>query len=173
MDLARKRHWCVKTFPLEDHAKGLLKLYPEASFVYIVRNGINVVQSRTKFPAFREQPFEFHCRFWANAANKFRYLYDFERATVVRQEELLFAPQELFERIFRHVGLAHSENPIQFVRTTLVHSLGDKATHENVDVRKSLEQREPAFAKWSSDQREVFKEICGPAMRELGYEIPF
>lgn len=68
--LYRKRFWCVKTFPLEDHSRSLLKLYPDARFVYLVRNGLDVVRSRTRFPAFREQEFSQHCEVWANAAPK-------------------------------------------------------------------------------------------------------
>lgn len=171
--LLRKRFWCVKCFPLEEHAHALLTLYPEAKFVYIVRNGIDVVESRTKFPAFRDQPFEHHCEFWVQAARKFSYLSRFDRAVEVRQEELLADPAQVFARIAAHIGVPNDPSPARYVTTTLVHSRGDKATHTNVDVRKSLQERPPSYANWTVTQRETFKRVCGEAMDQLGYSVPF
>ena len=51
--LVRKRYWCAKTFPPENIMKGLLKLYPSAKLIYILRNGIEVVQSKMRFHGFR------------------------------------------------------------------------------------------------------------------------
>ena len=59
------------------------------------------------------------------------------------------------------------------MRTTLVHSRGDVATRENVDVRKALAEREPSHARWTEGQRETFKRICGDDMQRLGYALPF
>lgn len=172
-EFLRKTYWCVKCFPIERHARALLHLYPEARFLYIVRSGIDVVQSRTKFPAFRDQPFDAHCRFWVQAAEKFSYLTNFDRAVQIQQEELLAAPEAAFARIAAHLGLDDHPNPANYVKTTLVHSLGDKATHKNVDVQKSLTERAPGHATWTDEQRDAFKRICGPAMQVLGYTLPF
>ncbi len=168
-----KTMWCVKTFPLEQHAHSLLKLYPNARFIYIVRNGIDVVQPRTKFPAFRDLSFEFHCQFWVQAAKKFAYLNHLPEAVQVRQEELQSDPDDMFRRITAHLGIEHHVNPVNFVKTTLVHSMGDKQTHENVDVKKSIIEREPGYATWDEQEREIFKKICGASMEAHGYAIPF
>ena len=48
-----RQYWGAKTFPTEAVARGLISLYPAVKFVYIVRNGADVVQSRTKFEGFR------------------------------------------------------------------------------------------------------------------------
>lgn len=172
-DYFNKTHWCVKCFPLETNAYALMRLYPEARFIYIVRNGIDVVQSRTKFPAFRDQTFMSHCKFWVQAADKFDYLMSLPEAVAIRQEELLNEPDAVFERITSHLGLKQHPNPGNYVKTTLVHSRGDKATHENIDVRKSLQERPPSYETWDEAQRETFKQICGPAMEKLSYVIPF
>lgn len=59
--LMRKRYWAAKTFPNENIANGLMKLYPKAKFIYIIRNGIDVVQSKTRFSGFRDNDFRQHC----------------------------------------------------------------------------------------------------------------
>lgn len=168
-----KRHWCVKCFPLQDNARALTVLYPEARFIYIVRNGIDVVQSRTQFPVFADQTFEQQCEFWVQAARKFDYLRQWDRCVEVRQEQLLTDPEAVFARIFRDLDLQDDPAPARYVRTTLVHSRGDVATRENVDVRKALAEREPSHARWTEGQRETFKRICGDDMQRLGYALPF
>jgi hypothetical protein len=168
-----KRYWCVKCFPLEASAQALAVLYPQARFVYIVRNGIDVVQSRTKFPVFSGQPFEQHCEFWVQAARKFDYLRQWDRCIEVRQEQLLVEPEAAFARISAHLGIEDHPAPASYVRTTLVHSRGDVSTKVDVDVRRSLTERAPSHADWSREQREAFRRICGATMGALGYQVPF
>lgn len=168
-----KQYWCVKCFPLQDSARALTVLYPDSKFIYIVRNGIDVVQSRTQFPVFRAQSFEQHCEFWVQAARKFDYLRQWDRCVEVRQEQLLSEPEEVFARISAHLGIKDHPNPARYVRTTLVHSRADEGTHENVDVRKALAEREPAHTHWTESQREIFSRICGGEMQRLGYDMPF
>lgn len=173
LDFVQKKFWCVKCFPLEDSAHALTVLYPDSKFIYILRNGIDVVQSRTKFPAFREQSFEHHCAFWVQAARKFDYLRRWDRCLEVRQEQLLNEPEAVFSRLCRHLGIADHENPARFVRTTLVHSRGDEGTKSNVDARRMLTERAPSHDAWTDTQRSTFKRLCGEYMDKLGYEIPF
>jgi hypothetical protein len=151
----------------------LTVLYPGSKFIYILRNGIDVVQSRTQFPAFREQSFEQHCDFWVQAARKFDYLRRWDRCLEVRQEQLLDAPEAVFSRICRHLGIADHADPAKFVRTTLVHSRGDESTKSNVDARKALTERASSHDTWTHGQRSTFRRICGEYMGKLGYEIPF
>ncbi len=56
-----KRYWCTKSFPGKEVAEGLISVFPEARFIWISRNGINVVHSRTKLPEFHDLPFRAHC----------------------------------------------------------------------------------------------------------------
>ena len=46
------KYWSVKAFPNEAAAAGLIWLYPHAKFIYLFRNGMNVVQSMSKFGGF-------------------------------------------------------------------------------------------------------------------------
>ncbi len=173
IQFTKARYWCVKTFPGNKVFEGLLHLYPEAKFIYIVRNGLDVVRSRTKFSAFRDEDFAEHCGVWANAAERFSYLQSNSNAVMVRQEALISQPEVVFEKIYDLLGITHDEKPIEYIRTTLVHSLADDETHDNVDVRTHLENRKPAYEEWSPEQRQTFKTICGAAMHKLEYEIPF
>ncbi len=171
--LLGKRMWCVKCFPLASDALALQVLYPSAKFIYIVRNGIDVVQSRRKFPAFRDGSFESHCEFWRHSAEKFSYLLDANYAVSVRQEDLLHDPDAVFRRIFAYLGIDNHPNSLDYVANTLVHSREDETTHENIDVKERLTAREPSYSSWTKAQIETFKAICSDEMQKLGYDIPF
>jgi hypothetical protein len=167
-----KRYWCAKTFPDFEACRALIKLFPEAKFIYIVRNGCDVVQSRARFHGFSHLSFREQCDAWAQSVEKYRYLGTLESAFQVRQERLAAEPNLVFTELFDWIGLKAADGPADFVRRTLLHPL-DKATQENVDVKEILRAREPAYIRWSDDQRQMFKEICAGAMREAGYEMPF
>jgi hypothetical protein len=168
-----RRYWCTKTFPGEATARGLMALYPSAKFIWILRNGMSVVHSRTKFPEFRELEFRDHCKHWADSIHRFAYLRKFEGAVVIRQEELSEDPEDVFGRIFALVGVPYHPASTQFASENLVHPLADEGTTPGVDVKQVHRQRTPPYEKWNEQERALFKEICGDAMAIAGYPVPY
>lgn len=167
-----RRFWCAKTFPTENVAQGLAALYPGVRFIYIVRNGCDVVHSRSKFGGFSHEDFKQNCVSWAEGVEKFRYLTQLAQCCFTTHEGLVTDPKRFFSEIFERLGLPEHPGPANYAATTLVHPL-DQATHVGTDVRKELAERDPPHTSWTPEQRAMFKEICGQAMSELGYSIPF
>lgn len=168
----RVRRWCTKTFPGREVADGLAQIYPDVKFVYIFRNGAEVVRSRTHFHAMRDQSFEHHCREWADSVDRYSYLLADERAMVVRHEVLTSEPDAVLRDVQAFLGVSQSSAPATLARTTLVHPL-DERTQANVPVRERLVARTPAHEQWTSRERATFKKLCANAMEQLGYEIGF
>lgn len=168
-----KRYWCTKTFPGKNVAQGLMKLYPEARFIWILRNGVSVVHSRCLFPAFRDLPFEEHCQHWAGTIERFSYLLEFPETVVVHQEELVDDPDRVYRRIFEEFSIDYDPGPTRYALTHHVHPLGDESTTKGVDIKKTLSERPPAYQEWTQEQRKMFKDVCGEAMRIAGYKIEF
>ena len=168
-----KRYWCTKTFPGKNVAQGLNRLYPQARFIWILRSGVNVVYSRCRFPAFRDQTFEEHCHHWAGTIERFRYLLEMPGAVVVHQEELVDEPDAVFRRIFEKFRIEYDPKPTEYALTHHVHPLGDEATTRGVDIKKTLSERPPAYQEWTQEQREMFRDICGEAMQAAGYQLEF
>ncbi len=167
-----KRNWCAKTFPTENVINGLLKLYPTAKLIYIIRNGVEVVQSKTRFHGFRENEFREHCETWRDNLKKYRYVKDLESGLEIRHEKLVAHPDEVFRRTFAFLRVGYHDRPSNFIKTNLVHPL-DEAGQAGVDVTMILGQRQQAHETWSTDQRSLFKKICGEAMLETDYALPF
>ncbi len=112
-----KRFWCAKAFLSYEAYQGTLLLYPETKFVYIVRNGCDVVQSRTKFKSFSQREFESHCREWAKSIEEYRYLLKVDNGVRVYQEDLIANPKSVYEKIFELADLPQHEAPSRFVQS--------------------------------------------------------
>lgn len=163
--------WGAKVFPDERAAEGLLWLFPEVRFVYLFRNGVDAVQSMSKFGSFVDRSFENRCHFWARHAFRFDYLRRHPSALSVRFEDFVKDSAGVYGRIAEHVGLKPSDAPARFASSTVVHPL-DKPTGKG-DPREEYARRPPAHQGWSDRERSIFKETCSEAMELLGYEIPF
>lgn len=172
-NVLKKDYWCTKTFPGENTALGLKRLYPDARFIWILRNGVNVVHSRCQFPAFRDLPFDEHCRHWASSIMRFKYLLEFPETVVVHQEELVDDPDNVFRRIFEEFHVDYDPGPTKYALTHHVHPLGDESTTKGVDIKKTLADRPPAYQNWTQEKKGMFKDICGEAMQLAGYELEF
>jgi hypothetical protein len=168
----RRRFWCAKSFPSQRVTEGLMALYPDIRFVYIVRNGCDVIQSRTKFAGFTHQDFRQHCLNWAAGVEKYRHLSALPQCFMTTQEALLADPREVFAHLLMHLDIPPHPGPADFAATTLVHPL-DQSTRTNTDARRAIGGRAPPFTTWTAEQKRLFKEICTAPMHELGYQIPF
>lgn len=163
-------YWCAKTFPAEIAANGLMKVYPGARFVYIIRNGIDVVHSMTKFHGFQQNSFEAQCYAWRNNVNKYKYLDNLPQAICVRHEKLTQEPELFFNHIFDFLQIPFNIHPIDFVKTTLVHSL-DKMDESGTNALQQLQFRKSPFQSWQHEKQLTFINICSETMQELGYPI--
>jgi hypothetical protein len=168
----KTRHWCVKTYPNQDETKGLSILFPNIKLIYIYRNGMSVVNSRSRFQGMSHYRFNEHCEIWAKHVEKYTYLLKCENAFCVRHEDLVDDPDRIFRDILSFVGLDYEEGPASFAKSTLIHSL-DKRTQTDVAVQDILKKRTPVYELWTAEQMAVFKDICSEGMQKMGYEVPY
>lgn len=164
--------WCARASPDEDAAHGLRALFPAVRFVHVMRSGIEVVASRQRFPAFSRLAFAEHCRAWARNVAVSRFLRAREDTLVVRHEELLADPAGTFATLLDGLAVGRHPGPATFAASTHLHPL-DAPTAFGVAVRDVVAQRPEAHAAWTAAERETFKAVCGDAMREAGYPVPF
>jgi hypothetical protein len=170
--LIRPARWCAKTFPTKNVADALQLLYPDVRFVYIVRNGLEVVQSMTKYVGFREREFEAHCQAWAKSMRTYGYLLDYPTAVSLRHEELRTDPEGVFGRIWPMLDLRPDRGVVEFVKTTVVHPL-DRRTASRTSATVEFAKRSVPYETWNDQQRMMFVEICGEEMGKAGYQIPY
>jgi len=172
LHLSMTTHWCAKTFPDEQSFRGLLAIYPEARFLWIVRNGLAVVSSRTRFKGFKGLEFEKQCETWADSIEKYDYVQKTDRALELRHEDLVADPDALFARVLEFLQVRQHTGPGRFAKSTLIHPL-DQKTQAQADVKQALQDREAVWMQWSNEEKQTFRRICGPAMETMGYAMPF
>lgn len=165
------KFWGAKAFPNEPAAAGLLWLYPKAKFIYLHRNGLNVVQSMSKFGGFVKLDFADRCRFWRSGVESYEFLKNHKRSITVRFEDFLEKPSKVFKKIYSHLDLQSHYGPAEYASTTLVHPL-DKPT-QKANPQEILEKRPEPYATWTDEEKEIFKEICAESMKSLKYNISF
>lgn len=147
--------------------------FHQVHWVLVIRNGIEVVESRMKHWNLAKADFADHCRAWAAAADMVRWSTGRENATVIRHEWLLDPDQtrRCFADLQQRLSLDPSDAPMEFVNDHHV-SGRRRGEVENVD-RETLAARAEAWREWTPAQRATYREVCGETARLLGYPIPF
>lgn len=171
-ELGDLRGWLGKIGGLgRPAAAGFAELFPGFTPVYIHRNGIDTVQSRTKFQNFAAETFTAHCKKWALNLRFLRALETYSDVVTVRHEDLVERPAALFDRIHGELGLDPDEAPARHAQTNASHPTQDFV--EGQSVAEHFEGRPDAHESWTPEQKQIFTKVCAKAMSELGYDIPF
>ena len=164
----RYTNWTGKLFPLEHQVNQVHSIFSNARFIYVIRNGAEVVHSMGMFGAFKDISFAERCTFWAESIEKYNYLQQHSYATTVRHEDFVDDPRKEVERICEHVGIAFNSAMLVRAQSVLTHPQNAK-TDLSTDVKSTLQNRDKPYSLWSADEQKLFDDICGPWMQELGY----
>lgn len=151
----------------------LLQLFPDARIVYVVRNGIEVVASRSTHPQFRDASFEEHCRAWSQSREMVEWGREKAGFMLLRQETLLEADaaRAALSAALLTLGLTADARCTEIVlgrQFHPTHVVGEAQTEAD-----DLRRRQERWKFWSDEQREAFSSMCGPAMRYFGYPMPW
>ena len=156
-----------------ERAEYFLQAFPGGRVATIVRNGIAVVASRTRHPNFCDVPFQQHCKSWTNANAIAKWGDGREGCGLIRQEALIDAAiaKDALQALLSQVGLSFHENCLEIVLKNVYHptTSGEGETEQDANLARRSER----WQQWTDQERIVFAETCGSAMRELGYEIPW
>lgn len=162
----------------EDMFDALPMFLPNFRLVNIVRDGVEVVASRLKHAHIAGAgDFHTHCVAWAHCTDIIHWFQGQpslkERFFLVRHEQLLDDElcREVFGRIQHRFGLDRCDDCERFVKENFV-SRNEDSGHSPRTL-EGAESRKADWQTWSVEQRRTFEEVCGVAMNELGYPIPW
>lgn len=170
---ARPRMLLATSDLTPSRADYLLRLFPAARIVYIVRNGIAVVASRATHPHFRDAPFGDQCRAWLRSHEMAEWGQGRAGFVLVRQEQLIDAAsaREALDAAVVAVGLRPDPNVADTVASRQFHPT--QLAAEAPEVAGDLRQRQDRWRHWNAAQRAEFLDVCGSAMDYFGYPIPW
>jgi hypothetical protein len=158
-------------------ARRLAELFPGASFLHILRDGRQVVNSmiNSGFEAPWAKEFRTACRTWAHfarVASAFEVEWP-ERCLTVPYAELVASPEEWFDRILEFIGAPPSPAPALYFGSHRINSSYDRGSMRTGDGRafSPVTTSGPAdpSSEWTPEQQEIFWEEAGEAMAQHGF----
>ena len=174
---SKGRRWIDHTPLYTMVADALAEIFPGARFIHILRDGRDVVHSMLHFAdshpdsetaRFAERTIPWAtdmggaCEFWRDHVDTAMTFCEEhpERATVVRHEDLVAAPDQTFRGIHRFLEIPDEEGPARY--------LTSKRVNSSFDGRQRMSGEE-IWEQWPEEQRRTFTEVAGPTMLRCGY----
>ena len=164
--------------PTGDLLSYLAQVFSPAKFVGLVRNGIEVVQSRTKYNSFSHLEFEQHCETWLRCAGVVDWGDRHPDQFRLFRHEWMYEPDldHRFSQLFQWLGIGHHAAVAERIVTNLTHPTSDSGTpfSSMSPEEKSayFDRKRAAWYSWDANQQTTFRSLCGPLMERLGYLIP-
>ena len=165
--------------PTGDLLDYLVQVFPQAKILGLVRNGIEVVNSRTRYTSFAAAEFEQQCAVWTRSQGVVQWgQKNPEQFRLFRHEWMYDLDMDRkLEELFSWLQISRSPEVAANLTNVLTHPTSDTA--KSFD-RMSAEEKKAYFAtksdawkNWSTEQRSAFLQTCGQLMNLLEYEIPF
>ncbi len=153
------RTWVETTPDYSRHIFSVAALFPGARFVYLHRDGRQVVDSIRRHWGWSHLK---SCRLWQECTQQvieFKNRYPSRMATV-RFERLFANPQKAFSDVFRFLKLPADTTPAQAL-------LQQSAKTKRSAAGEPAQQ--PKNTRWNWLQRQWFEHACGALQGKLGY----
>ena len=152
----------------------LARLFPNAKFVHIVRDGRWVVNSlmKSRIDVRAARDFTTAAKTWktyVSAGREFGSAHP-GRVVEVRQEMLERDPESVMRSVQRFLGLMHTDKPAAFLKTRRINSSYATTLRENLKATSPRAVPKAPWRRWSVPEKEVFRSIAADTMAELGYD---
>jgi len=162
----------------------LRELFPGSKIVGLVRNGIEVVSSRMAFASFADRPFKNHCEVWNRSLSVINWGSENPKQFRLFRQEWFYQPDVLkaqLDSVFQWLELEPSERPLDHITQTLRHPTDSTAEIDTCKFAQATDDQKRRYflskrdrwQSWSESHRDMFADICGAGMEQLGYEIPW
>ncbi len=164
--------------PTGDLLDYLAQVFSPAKFVGLVRNGIEVIQSRAKYTAFSHLEFEQHCDTWLRCAGVVDWGGKHPDQFRLFRHEWMYESDldHRFSKLFQWLGLDHQTAVAEQIVANLTHPTSDsKIPFSKMSLTEKsayFASKRDAWYRWDADQQTRFRSRCGPLMDRLGYLIP-
>jgi hypothetical protein len=142
----------------------ILKLWPNAVFIFAKRRGIENIMSRLKkFPG---HGFEYHCRDWARNMAAWRGARTLPgvRGIEIDQQEIIRAPNVVAAKLADFLGGGPGVR--ERIRATFVADRPQETEQGSALRVVDLEKNS-----WTAEQRDMFLKLCGTEMELFNYSL--
>lgn len=154
-------------------AMGMAQAFPKHAICHIVRNGIEVVSSFRAFKNFQHMSFREVCDHWQAQFLMVQYCRDNPHATLIRYEWLENDNQQLVATltlVLMFLGLEFHDDCLAPLKKRFHPTICQGESRQDSE---DLSKRSNRWRFWTGEERTVFTEVCGAAMAEMGYDLPW
>ena len=162
---AGNRHWLEQTPSNTWALPEIYRVLPTARFLFIHRDGRQVVESMISMWRWR---FTKAVRTWRNA-NRLALSFERNHPEVmlrIAYEKLVQSPELELRRVWKFLGLNECRESSQFI--TDKNPINASPRHQDQD---RLQKLEPRYGHWSWHRRLLFRKIAAEQMASLGYHF--
>ena len=166
------KYWPAKAFPNRKNFKSFKSIFPDMKMMYIMRNGIEVVNSTRNFHGFSNLSFEDCCRRWAGSIQANNFLENRRDVAFIKHHEMVTDPVNVLNDAFASIGMSRDSKPGEYIQSNIFNSSFDK-TEGNINAEKHFQGRlQEAWNAWTQDEQNLFVRLCGSYMKTYGFALP-
>lgn len=170
--ISEGEHWIAKVSLHEEAFNKARSVFGTVRVVYVMRNGIEVVNSARSFPGFAHLNFEQLCQRWVDNIEQCRYVHTQDGCAVIKHHELVDEPEAVYAAVFKKLGLPQDKGPANFIATNLFNSSFDQ-TAKNTSTSKVFNSRLQCWDDWTDTEKAIFISKCDGLMQEFGFVRPY
>jgi len=151
----------------------LLKLFPEAKIINMIRDGREVVSSMLKsgFRSPWSNDFKLACETWNHYVKKgFDFSQQYPNNVLnVYQKDLVHDTENAVKKVFDFLELDYEKNTVNYLKTKRVNSSYGNDENNNFKTAKDTALlKKPQWEKWSKREKKLFYDIAGDTMSMVG-----
>ncbi len=152
-------------------AKEILKYFPHAKFINMIRDGRDATMSQRKYclyPGVKEWPFDWCCRQWVTCVRIAEKFSKDKRFLTIKYEDLVNNPKEELRKILKFSGLkkVQLDSLLEFNK-----NINKNRYKTHPGLRKKIYNKAvgKGLKKMNRKDKETFKKIAGKDLIKLGY----
>ena len=165
--------------PTGDLLDYLVQVFPQAKILGLIRNGIEVVNSRSRYLSFAGAEFEQQCAVWTRSQGVIQWgQKNPDRFRLFRHEWMYGSNMDRkLEELFNWLEISSSTAVAENLTNVLAHPTSDTAksfdSMSTEEKKAYFASKSDAWKNWPAEHGAAFVNTCGPLMNLLDYEIPF
>ena len=170
---SENKYWITKTSLVQESFEKACELYGEIRCVYIMRNGIEVINSARKFVGFKDLSFKQQCKRWLQNLEECQYLQERPLCCTIKHDELVKEPDQVYRSIFQALDIPHDDAPSKWISENLFNSSFD-STSKLASTNNVFDNRlSNAWSDWSDEEKDEFITLCDSTMCEYNFSRPY
>jgi len=166
------KYWPAKAFPNRKNFKAFQNIFPGMKMLYIMRNGIEVVNSTRNFHGFSNLSFEDCCRRWAGSIQANQFMENRADVAFIMHHHMVTDPVAVLGDAFSKLGMAKDSKPGEYIKSNIFNSSFD-SKESNIDAERHFQGRlQAAWDAWTSEEQKLFIKLCDSYMQTYSFALP-